>query len=171
MRFFWLLNNNWNGHNILMVRRLACESGGDEERNLITSDGYLLNQITHATGWKWHPAVVLAWESTCSFNIKQLKLNVPLFFLMYPILLNLAAVRTGNRPLRWTDVIAAAYYCRIYIFFLACECCYANGMCALWTAGFRWLISATHLQSAFVWGPTAWWQLCSFQICSNWSKK
>lgn len=92
------------------------------------------------------------------------------FFQMHPILLNLAATWTGNRPLRWTDVITAAYYCRIYILFLACECCYANGMCALWTAGFRWLISATHLQSAFVWGPTAWWQRCFFQICSNWSK-
>lgn len=156
------------------MRRLACESGGEEERNLITSDGYLPNQITHGTGWKWHPAVVLAREWTCSFNKKQLKLNrgwkYVFFSQTYPILLNLAATWTGNRPLRWTDVITAAYYCCIYIFFPACECCYANGMCALWTAGFRWLISATHLQSAFVWGPTAWWQRCSFQICSNWSK-
>lgn len=171
MRPFLLSNNDWNCHNIVTMRRLACESGGKEERNLITSDGYIPNQITHGTGWKWHPAVVLARESNLLVALikKKLKLNMS-FFQMHPILLNLAATWTGNRPLRWTDVITAAYYCRIYILFLACECCYANGMCALWTAGFRWLISATHLQSAFVWGPTAWWQRCFFQICSNWSK-
>lgn len=39
-------------------------------------------------------------------------------------------------------------------FFLLCECGYANEMHALWTAGFRWLIPATHLQLAFVWGWT-----------------
>lgn len=146
---------------------LACEGGGggEEERNLITSDGCTPNQIKHGTGWKWHPAVVLAWESTCSFN--KSKWNE--ICLLFPDVPNIAKFSSNaNHPPRWTDVITAAYYHHIYIFFLACECCYANGMCALWTAGFRWLISATHLQSAFVWGPTAWRRRWFFQKWSNW---
>lgn len=38
--------------------------------------------------------------------------------------------------------------------FLVCESGYANQIHALWTAGFRWLIPATHLQLVFVCGPT-----------------
>lgn len=89
---------------------------------------------------------------------------------MHPVLLNLAGTWTGTHPRCWIDIITAAYYRTIYILFLACEHCYANGIHALWTAGFRWLISATHLQSVFVWGPVAWWQWCFFQICWNWLK-
>lgn len=63
------------------MRRLACESGGREERNLITSDGYIPNQITHGTGWKWHPAVVLARESNLLVALIKKKIEIKYVFL------------------------------------------------------------------------------------------